>query len=704
MKITAENGRTKRQVLGDIVNHPPGYRASSRSRSPVYKKGWIQSVLLLAIVAMTNAAPVLAGDGSTSDNENLFDLSLEELMDMEVVSASRKEQKVTDSPVPVSVVTAEDIHYSGLTNLYEILQFTPSMDMVQVDRNRYALGVRGLHDTWSDRTLTLINGRMADSPIFGGSEFLRQPLFLEDIKQIEILRGPSGAAWGANAFNGAINIITKNPTECEGLFLSSGVDHFGDTYHQGRWADTRDKWAWRVSAGYTDVVSSSEALNDDFTTLGAVPVTFESEDFRRNTIIDTELHHDLSDRTHLSFGLGHSDMETGGYEFLYVAPTEDSWAKTTRAFGQVEKTYDDDRKLSAQWYGTFTDDSSPTIGDFSSSENQLESQWDFSPHPDHRSTIGGNVRFTNIYQDMETPQDMFFGDSREERAGVFLVDRWQATERLTVEGQVYGEWYSETHSDWAARLSAVQALDEQHRHIVRVAGARSYRTPLVALREITTTRLGGLVRVLPNDGLDNEGVWSVEAGYSTQLRDNMTLRLDGYYQEYKDLIRFTELSLGQYVAQNLGRAEAYGWESELILRGDMYRASVWYAYNYFLPKGRPQGIDDDVEVRAFLPARHKAGATLRFFLPHDWTVNLNYKHSASTDASHGPWGEDIPAFDRLDLTLSRAFRLDAMDAEVLLGLFDVFNDTEQTVGDLSSALYLHETPGRTFLATLFLQF
>ena len=73
--------------------------------------------------------------------------------------------------VPVSVITDEDIHYSGLTNIPEILQFSPGVDMLKLSRFRYAVGVRGLHEFISDRTLVLINGRSAESPLFGGTEY-----------------------------------------------------------------------------------------------------------------------------------------------------------------------------------------------------------------------------------------------------------------------------------------------------------------------------------------------------------------------------------------------------------------------------------------------------------------------------------------------------------------------------------------------------
>lgn len=287
---------------------------------------------------------------------------------------------------------------------------------------------------------------------------------------------------------------------------------------------------------------------------------------------------------------------------------------------------------------------------------------------------------------------------------MFLVDRWQATDRLNIESQVYGEWYSETDADWAARLSAGYALDDQKRHTVRIAGAKSYRTPLIALRAVSTERLGGLIRIFPNPDLCNEQIWSLEGGYSAKLSEKATLRLDSYYQKYDEMIGFSRAAIGQFTARNLGPAEAYGFESELALRDDRYKASLWYAYNYFVPQGDPQGIDAEAEVRAFLPARHKAGATVRVFLSRDWTFNLNYKHSSFTDASRGPWGADVPSFDRVDLTLGRRFKIDKADGELLLGVSDIFNDTEQIVGDQGSVTYQHETPGRTFFVELILRF
>ena len=119
----------------------------------------------------------IAASPCSSDTDDLTNpflaMSIEKLLEveLEISSASRQAQKQSELSVPVSVITAEDIHYSGLTDIPELLQFVPGMDVLKIDRHRYAVGIRGLHETLSDRTTLLINGRAADNPIYGGADF-----------------------------------------------------------------------------------------------------------------------------------------------------------------------------------------------------------------------------------------------------------------------------------------------------------------------------------------------------------------------------------------------------------------------------------------------------------------------------------------------------------------------------------------------------
>ena len=152
------------------------------------KSGFVLISLLIFVLNLQ----LLAQGSDPNKHKDFFEMSIEELMEVPVVvSAARQPQKIGQLSVPVSVITAEDIHYSGLTNIPEILQFSPGIDMLRISRFRYAVGVRGLHEFISDRTLVLINGRSAESPLFGGSEYYTLPILMEDIERIEVVRGSS---------------------------------------------------------------------------------------------------------------------------------------------------------------------------------------------------------------------------------------------------------------------------------------------------------------------------------------------------------------------------------------------------------------------------------------------------------------------------------------------------------------------------------
>ena len=208
------------------------YRANNcntleKKHLSLYKLGFVCSLLILSVIA----SQTFATQQELNKSDDIFNLSIEELMEVPiVVSASRREQEITKASVLISIITAEDIHYSGLTTIPEILQFVPGVDVRRIDRQRYAVGVRGLFGLYSDRTLILIDGRPVTDPIHGTTYWEQLPILVEDIERIEVVRGPVGAAWGANAFTGAINIITKKPGQYLGTLASTTVTEFGDTY------------------------------------------------------------------------------------------------------------------------------------------------------------------------------------------------------------------------------------------------------------------------------------------------------------------------------------------------------------------------------------------------------------------------------------------------------------------------------------------
>jgi outer membrane receptor protein involved in Fe transport len=619
-----------------------------------------------------------------------------------VVSAARQPQRVNLSAVPISAVSSADIHHGGLTRIEEVLFFVPGVDVLQIDRNRWAVGVRGLHDFTSDRTLTLIDGRAANSPLFGGSEFYRLPIFPEDIDRIEVVRGPGGAAWGPNAFNGVINVIMKEPKDVLGVLTSTTVNEFGDAYSQFRWADQSNTWSWRVSAGYEAFESSDEAISGD---------DFISRDFSRTTRFDTEFVNDISKTSKLSLGFGHSYLEQGPFEFLAHMPDRNGILTTTRAFSRFDHEFDDGATGYLQWFGNFARTDQQALTLYRTAENDLEAQYNFAPSGGHRLSIGGNFRHVYIDADLTNVQDLRFGDTPKHEwwSGVFLVDRWHATDRLTLEMQARADWYSETHLDWSGRATGLLALDDEKKQVLRLSAAKAFRAPLLGIRELETTRLPlpsppfppGLFAtnvIEQPDDFENEQVYSLEAGYNAQVAEGLNFRVDAYWQRYNRLIGARTIAMGVppqtfFQLDNLSNARAYGLETEIAWSSESARLSAWYALNDF-------EVEGDETVRAFLPARHKAGITGRLSLPDEWILNANYVYATTTNRS-AEVDLPVPSFNRLDLTLSRP--LLNGNGEVLFGVSDLFDETDLEVFGVGS-ISGHETPGRTYFVRLQLEF
>jgi iron complex outermembrane receptor protein len=685
------------------------------------KNSPIQTVLLVLIFSLVFAfnKQLLAKQQETNEQMAGDELLLFEDIPM-VVSASRKTQPLTELSVPVSVITAEDIHYSGLTTIPEILRFTPGVDVIQLSRGRFAVGVRGLHDFISDRTLTLINSRIADSPFFGGSEFYRLPILLEDIERIEVVRGPGGAAWGANAFTGVINIITKKPDDVQGWFGSSTISEFGDSLTHLRWADKADKWSWRVSVGYGDVEDSDKAGAGRFESGNPIlnPLIgfsgFSTRDFSRILMFDSEAIYAHSDRTKISFGIGYSHNQSGDYEFGGFYPMENTWYETARTFVKINRIFENGSSGYLQWFGNFMNSQSPSLVKWRSSENDIEGQLNFEPSENHKMLMGGNFRLIRVGTESDTLEDLMYrGEPYDEQlAGAFVIDRWQMTDRVALEGQIRGDWYSETQIDWSSRFSVLYAIDEQKHHMLRCSFAKAYRAPLSSLRKTATSRISlaplgfpGLTafNVLPPDDLDNEETWSLEAGYTGKITDRLTLRADGYYQRFSRLIGYRRLpdplplpfDRAFYQPDNIDGADSYGVEVEIEKRTKAGKLSAWYAYNDF----RTDQVNQS--VRSYAPANHKAGLTARLFLDDAWTFNANYAYSNTTEPLVTDTLFPVETSHCLDLTVATRFA-DGR-GEFMLGVSDVLNKTDGpnfSMGQITA----HETPGRTFFARVQLRF
>jgi iron complex outermembrane receptor protein len=159
-------------------------------------------------------AGLLASPARGQDEPGEDDISLEDEFallgdELRVESAARHRQKLGESPSAVTVITREDIETSGATTIADLLRLVPGMDVVVVTPFMTAIGARA-HWTYENNTiLVLVDGREANDELLGQPALEAQPISLEDIERIEVIRGPVGALYGSSAFAGVVSITTR---------------------------------------------------------------------------------------------------------------------------------------------------------------------------------------------------------------------------------------------------------------------------------------------------------------------------------------------------------------------------------------------------------------------------------------------------------------------------------------------------------------
>ena len=160
---------------------------------------------------------------------DLGDIGFDTLVNAEITSVSRKEEKISQAAAAVFVVTQEDIRRSGLTSIPEVLRMVPGVDVAQINANTWAITARGFNEVLADKLLVLMDGRTVYDPLSSGVYWDVQDTILEDIERIEVIRGPGATLWGANAVNGVVNIITKKVKDTQGgLLVVGGGSHEGE--------------------------------------------------------------------------------------------------------------------------------------------------------------------------------------------------------------------------------------------------------------------------------------------------------------------------------------------------------------------------------------------------------------------------------------------------------------------------------------------
>jgi len=593
---------------------------------------------LIAFVAISLS--LTGGSLHAQEKRDLSSLSVDDLMNVEVTSVSRKGQKLSDTAAAVFVITPDDIRRSGATTIPEVLRIVPGLDVARVNGNVWAISARGSNGQFANKLLVMIDGRSVYTPLFSGVFWDVQDTLLEDIDRIEVIRGPGGTLWGANAVNGVINIITKHAIETQGTLLSTGggaaegslaAGRFGGSMgHNGFYRAFGKSLDRPASIGGTEPSHDAWTMGRagfraDWTSRRGDNFTAQGDVFRgaEDTLGLFDPASPLADRS----GLNHL---SGGDAQLSWTAIQSSRSDTT-----LHVVFDD----TARSQPGFADDRHAIDIDFQQ-HLKLGSRNDV--------VWGAEYRLSNARTGGAILQ--LVRDSNIARtASAFVQDEIQVTRqfRVTVGTKVQHEpdlqmelqptlrflfKLSDQRTIWAAATSAIRMPSDVEEDI---------RLPVGAFPD--GTEQGGLIVLTGNPALKPERVESYELGYRWQASSTVAFDATAFHNHMRDLILSAPTapfvdSSGRTIIPigftNTGTSHATG--AEFLLTDSVApNWNVAIGYSFYQAKG-----GSDISA-----PRHQL--QLRSSLQLSGQLELN-----SSAYYVGPLGSNIQSFLRLDTQLT----------------------------------------------------
>ena len=451
--------------------------------------------------------------------------------DIPLVSiASKKPQRVVDSPVPVIVIEEAEIELSGATNVPDLLRRFAGIDVLAVSASDHNVSIRGFNQQTSSRVLVLIDGRPVYLDFYGFVIWDALPVSMDEIERIEIVKGPGSSMYGGNALNGVINIITKSPEEIDGtaVAISGGeYDTLAGSIMYGRKSG---------ATGYKFSFSRDEY--DEWEQDGSYKYS-DSAYF----MIERDLARSSS--LTLSGSIDQSEGET-------MTSVDNFFRDTTQSHLMVDYRAWNDLNLKLFWNGFDSEIEGERVfpylegfGVFKQHKFFIETDTYeaemtklFKAGKNNSLLIGGNYKLHNI------DSDMFDDSHRQKIYGLFAEDEIRLGSALSATLGGRYDHHPLVKGNLSPRLGLVYSAAEGH--MFSLSYTTAYGLPTFTQSylyiEMYPPPTFALAPVRGNEELDVEMIKSTNFGYIGLVSDKLELNLDLFYNEIEDIVRFPDLS------------------------------------------------------------------------------------------------------------------------------------------------------------------
>lgn len=536
--------------------------------------------------------------------EDFTNLSLEELSALKISLASRHTERLFGTPAAVSVLLGDEISRYGSSSVVEGLRLVPGVWVANTNTDRWAVGVRGFNGLTSTKLLVLVDGRNIYSPYYGGVDWTEANVELADLDRVEVVRGPGGTLWGANAVNGIINVVSKSARDTQGtlLRLREGTDEGFDAYGRyGRALDSRTWYRvfWRSSSSSDRLDSGRSGAREEFAQNRAGLRLDRQQDANLQMTWQAEAGQ-LRHRTYLV------EPFTGA---IAEAVADHNFANT---IGRLVWRNSPDARLTAQVFADYADDRSQSGsyqgfsgGVFGAAEDGHNFDVDIAQELKrgrHEFVLGAAARETLIDLDLDQTiavrephiTQRLYSFFAQDEIDIIDPDRMRVTAGAKFEHRDWTGWQvlpsvrlsvspSSTNTFWAAVSRTIRAPSQVERDS-RITFAASPATPLAPPT---------LTQIVATSNFHEERMIAYEAGWRWKPSAQFAFDASVYVNEYadlRDLDPVTTLTRSAIVTDlrlvNRTRATGKGVELTGEWRpSDRYRVTVTYALQQLRPHG-----------------------------------------------------------------------------------------------------------------------
>jgi len=511
---------------------------------------------------------------AAAEINEFLDLDLSELVNITVTSVSKREQSLSDAAAAIFVITQEDIRRSGVTSVADALAMAPGIQVAKISASKWSVSSRGFPGLMSNKLLVLIDGRSVYSPLYSGVFWDSQNVMLEDIERIEVIRGPGGTLWGANAVNGVINIITKTAEETQGTLVRVGVGDQEPLTTAARYGGKISESAFgRFYVMYNDHGSnelhgSGDDAGDDWQPLQGGFRLDGKPGTGKEWTLQGDIYRNRGDQIVSPYWVGTPPFK--------LTIDDDINVEGGNLLGRWRQELTPDSALTLQaYFDTTTRDETLYGWQYDTIDLDLQ----YATKLGSRQLITAGAGYRAISGDADPNFQIWFPDRDDELYSVFLQDEINLVKDrlwLTLGSKYENNDY--TGDEWqpSARLLWKPAPD----HSFWTSVARAVVTPTV-FQQYGRVTLAVMpyppyppVGFVGSPSVGSEELIAYEAGYRWQASRELSFDLALFYNDYDDLFTMVPTSITDLTFTNGVSGTGRGFELAVD-----WKAAPWLSFN-----------------------------------------------------------------------------------------------------------------------------